>query len=132
MEFQTDKIIYNVNTNKTFRKFLELCNIYNINIFNNNKELKSIDNLLDDYKIIRKKVYNNHIIKILELEKQNLSCIDEIIYIEDLTLNLKKTLKDLDILYELLTKIYTDKTLSYMFPLKKNEIMFIEEFSNMH
>ena len=132
-----EKIIYNAKINDTFEKLIKLCFKYEINFLeklNNKYCIRRISEMLIDYQTRKKTAYQHVILKMSELMVSNNDWLDSKMQIDKLTNDLKNSLKELELLYELLTHIYDDDKLFLMcksstFNNKKN-MNIIEEYSN--
>lgn len=131
-----DKLISNTQINKTLENFVNLCINYNISllVINNNKlNIKNNNELLEECRNIKRQSYLKAILKLSEMmDENNLAWLDNKIMIDKISDDLKKTLKDLDIIEDMLLNVYTDKILNEQFKISfnLNKYDFIEEFSN--
>jgi hypothetical protein len=129
-----DKLLYNVEINKTFEYFMILCCKYNISLFeklNNFYYLKSNQQLLYDCRNIRKKIINKIILfynNIIEDDSSN--WIDIKTKIEKINNDIYTSLGEIDIILDLLQNVYDDDLLSDQIKLNNNKCV-IEEFSNI-
>lgn len=114
INFKISTLILNSKINKTFGKLLKLCIKYDVQLFNNNNNsyyIRDNKDILFDvinlkHKLVNK--YSNNIIDKINNEKY----IDEM---DNLYLELKKSLKEIEILKYLLGDIYNDNELKKMF-----------------
>lgn len=130
-----DKLIYNVEINKTFEYFMNLCCKYNIFLFEKNNNnlyyLKSNQQLLNDCKNIRRKIINKIILFYNNIIDDDSSCwIDIKTKIEKNNNDIYTGLGEIDIIFDLLQNIYDDDLLSDQIKLNNNKCV-IEEFSNI-
>lgn len=129
-----DKLLYNVQINKTFEYFIILCCKYNIILFekiNNFFYLKSNNKLIQDCKNIRKKIINKIIIFYNNImNDDNISWIDTKTKIDKINNDINTNLSEIDIIFDLLYNVYDDDLLSEQIKLN-NQKNVIEEFSNI-
>ena len=107
---------------------------YDINFLekqNNKLVIRKTSDMIIDVKNKKKKEYEIVILKLFDLMNNDNDWLDSKTNIDKVINNLKVSLKDLELLFELLTKIYDDKLLFKMCKSSKpNKINIIEEFSN--
>lgn len=129
-----DKLLYNVEINKTFEYFMILCCKYNISLFeklNNYYYLKSNQQLLYDCKNIRKNIINKIIFFYNNIIDDNESkWIDIKTKIDKINNDISISLGEIDIIFDLLQNIYDDDLLSDQIKINNNKYV-IEEFSNI-
>jgi hypothetical protein len=120
INFKISTLILNSKINKTFGKLLKLCIKYEIQLFNNDNNTYNIrdnNDILFDVIDLKKKSINKY-------SNDILICMNNEKYIDDLDnlhYELKKTLKEIDILKYLLRDIYNDIELKKM--LYENNIL---------
>jgi hypothetical protein len=113
INFDIPTVLMNAKINKTFNKLLNLCIKYDIQLFDNKNDLWDIritTEILNDINILKKKNiidYSQEIINNSTSEK----LIDDI---DRLSNNLKKVLKDIDMLKYLFEDIYSHNELKKM------------------
>jgi hypothetical protein len=129
-----DKLLYNVQINKTFEYFIVLCCKYNILLFekkNNIFFLKSNIQLIQDCKKIRKTIINKIILFYTNImNDENTSWIDTKTKIDKINNDINTNLSEIDLIFHLLFNVYDDDLLSEQIKLN-NQKNVIEEFSNM-
>lgn len=135
-DINMDKLKKTMESNKTFETFILICSQYNICIFGESKGswyLKSNDTLIEECKRKRHDLYHNSIKKLGKLMKSEIDCVNEKIHIDDISSELKKGIKNLDLIISLLQDVYNDKCLSKMTESqkkKKERVILIEHYSN--
>lgn len=129
-----NKLLYNVEINKTFEYFMILCCKYNISLFekiNNLYHLKTNQQLIKDCKDIRKKIINKIILFYNNISDDDCSSwIDIKTKIEKINNDIYTNLGEIDIILDLLQNVYDEDILSDQVKLNNNKSV-IEEFSNI-
>ena len=129
-----NKLLYNVEINKTFEYFMILCCKHNISLFektNNLYYLKSNLQLVSDCKNIRKNIINKIILFYNNIiDDESSSWIDIKTKIEKINNDMYNNLGEIDIIFDLLQNVYDDDLLCDQIKLN-NDKCVIEEFSNI-
>lgn len=130
-----DKLKKAMKSNKTFEMFMMICYQQNICIFfeeNGEWILKSNSKLINDCKKRRQSLYKESIKSLQNLMKGDIDSIEEGMIIDKTMIELKKGIKNLDIVVSLLEDVYNDLCLSKMTEEEKpkKNVLLIEHFSN--
>jgi hypothetical protein len=134
-DINMDKLKKTMKSNKTFETFILICSQYNICIFgetNGSWYLKSNEVLIDECKAKRHELYHNSMKHLGKLMRNDIDSINERIQIDNISSELKKGIKNLDLIISLLKDVYNDKCLSKMTDQnkKRDRVVLIEHYSN--
>ncbi len=113
-----DKFLYQIQINTTLYAFVELCISYNICLIYTSQDtlmIKTNKMLLEECNKIKHAAYTKCIIKLYELMNNKNEWIDNNVQIDKNVDDLKKVLKDVDLLQDLLINVYTDLILMQQF-----------------
>jgi hypothetical protein len=132
-----DKVNQNIKNNKTFEVFMNICCQYDICIFKKDSAnsgwcVKENKNLIEECTRIKQSKYQEAIAKLETLQQMDMEWLDSKMRIDKVTEDLKRNIKNLDMLISLLRNVYTSKSLINITKKceEKKKYMLIEEFSN--
>lgn len=138
-----DKLKKIMKSNKTFELFMNICCQNNICIFevnDNNWMLKPNNVLIKECREKKRAFYQESVKRLYELMDTDMEWIDEKMRIDKMVDDLKKNIKNLDVIISLLKDVYDDNCLGKMTRepatptskklTKKQNYVLIEHFSN--
>jgi hypothetical protein len=134
-DINIEKLKKAMKSNKTFDVFIKICCQYNISIFEqraNGWVLRSNQSLLDECKKKRSSMYDKCMKGLSILMNANMDYVKEKWEIDNIILELKKGIKNMDLVCSLLKDVYDDKCLTKMTSekTKTNRVVLIEHYSN--
>jgi hypothetical protein len=133
-----DRFISNTHMNKTLETFVALCMQYHIALLarrSGKLTVKTTKELLAECAALQDAAYKESIAGLSSLmNDKGAEWVDTSVRIDRLNHELKRKLKDLDMLKDMITNVYSDATLAEQFKkpsvFGKKNYVFIEEFSN--